>query len=385
MQQDDESELDQNRRILHEVREDINKKTVEERVELLNEIYNKWIYKSNTGNIFDYGRVALENFGLDPNNLLVGHFENAYKRVISEITYLHLIFMKELLPDNAAQGFDEEYDDEVSEIKMKFNKIFQSVLDARNAIKGFLFLESSMSEEEYVPTDKDVELYRFIPMDYSDMNPYQKLLLYLLEQLQHHEYRRYNGECYKQYFTPEGYDTHSWKRAMSLKDFINSVTQKETNPIMWKYVTSSKDNVKASVQYLTDYIGCEFEDLSRSRHVFSFKNGIYKAKAYDKDRDIYYDEWIPYGTKKIGNSIVACKYFDDEFVDCGDMDWFGIIEKYCKNFKAIMDYQRWPIDVQRWLCIMIGRCMYDIGDLEEWQILGYLLGQAGSIYQALVM
>ena len=43
-----------------------------------------------------------------------------------------------------------------------------------------------------------------------------------------------------------------------------------------------------------------------------------------------------------------------------------------------MDYQEWPLDVQKWLCIMIGRSMYDLGELEEWQILAYLLGTACS-------
>lgn len=372
-----ETELDDNRRIVQEVRENINNISEEERCDLLDNIYNKWIYKSSSGNIFDYGQEALNNFGLDPNNLLVGQFEDAYKRKISEITYLHLMFMRDKMPDNQDIDFEEE-DSEIREIKMKFNKIFQSILDAKYAIKSFLFLESSMSEEEYVPTDKDVELYRFIPMDYSDMTPYQKLLLYLLEQLQHHEYRRYNGDCYKQFYTKEGCNTHSWKKAMSLKQFINNVTRKETNPTMWKYLTHSKDNVKASVIYLTDYIGSEFEDVVRDRHVFSFTNGIYIAKKYNEEKDIYYDEWIPYGSKTIGSSIAACKYFDKNFDDKSNIEWFDIIKTYCKHFKQIMDYQDWPEDVQKWLCIMIGRNMYDLGELEEWQVLGYLLGQAGS-------
>lgn len=368
-------EIDSNRMIVHEIRERINELDENECLGLLDNIYNTWIYKSNTGNVFDYGKVALKNFGLDENNLLAGQFEEAYKRKIGEITYLHLKFMKDKMDEEDTE-FEE--DENTRDIKMKFNKIFQSILDAKYAIKSFLFLESSMAEEEYVPTDKDVDLYRFIPMDYSDMSPYQKLLLYLLEQLQHHEYRRYDGECYKQLYTEEGYNTHSWKKAMTLKQFINNVTNKHTNPYMWKCLTSAKDNCKAAAQYLNDYIGSEFEDVCRDRHVFSYKNGIYIAKKYNDEKDIYYDEWIPWGTKTIGNSVVACKYFNETFIDLSNMDWFDIIGTYCKNFKGIMDYQEWPEEVQKWLCIMIGRSMYDLGEIEEWQVIGYLLGQAGS-------
>lgn len=366
-------EIDANRMIIHDIRERINELDEDECYELLDNIYNSWIYKSKSGNIFEYAQTAIKNFGLDENNLLAGQFEEAYKKKIGEITYLHLKFMKDKMADEL-----EEEDDDTRDIKMKFNKIFQSILDAKYAIKSFLFLESSMSEEEYVPTDKDVDLYRFIPMDYSDMSPYQKLLLYLLEQLQHHEYRRYDGECYKQLFTEEGYNTHSWRKAMSIKQFINNVTDQHTNPAMWKCLTSSKDNCRAAVQYLTDYIGSEFEDIVRDRHVFSFKNGVYIAKKYDEDKDIYYDQWIPYGSKTIGNSVVACKYFNDTFIHLPDMEWFDIIIEHCPNFKGIMDYQEWPEEVQKWLCIMIGRCMYDLGEIEEWQVMGYLLGQAGS-------
>jgi putative protein kinase ArgK-like GTPase of G3E family len=36
------------------------------------------------------------------------------------------------------------------------------------------------------------------------------------------------------------------------------------------------------------------------------------------------------------------------------------------------------VEVQKWLFIMMGRQLYEIGDLDDWQVLGYLLGMAGS-------
>ena len=372
-----ESELENNRRLALEVREKIESSSDEERIQILDKLYTKWQYKGK--NVFDYLKIALQNFGLQVEDLRIGQFENAYKLKVYEATYLHLFFMQDKL---SIENTDTEESDELRVIKMKFNKIFASIIDAENAIRTSLFLQNSMSEQEYVQNDTDIGLYRFAPMNFNDMSAYQKLLIYLLEQLHRKGYRRYNGECYKQIFTQDGYDTHSWRKAMSIKAFIHNLTDNiNMNPEMWKNQTQSKNNVTAACEYLTEYIGGEFEDIVRDRHVFSYNNGIYIIKKMDPETGMYYDEWIPYSgseSKTIGASVVACKYFDEKFDNKADLEWFEIIKQYCPHFQGIMNYQEWPEDVQKWLCIMIGRNMYNLGELEEWQVLAYLLGQANS-------
>ena len=43
-----------------------------------------------------------------------------------------------------------------------------------------------------------------------------------------------------------------------------------------------------------------------------------------------------------------------------------------------MEFQGWPQIVKEWLCIVIGRMHFDLGELDNWQIMMFLLGQAGS-------
>jgi hypothetical protein len=390
-----DSELDLNKRLALEVRSQIESSSEEERQVRLDTLYHKWVLiqpvRQNT-NVFTFLEKAITNYGLRSTDLRIGSFERARKLAIFEITYLHLFFMQGKM---SVEDADEDDDDipqaettELKNIKMKFNKIFSSMIDAENAIRSSIFLQTSMSEEEFKISEGDIGLFRFTPIDYSTNTAYQNLLLYLLEQLLRKGYRRYNDECYQPIFTEEGHDTHAWKKAMTLKDFIHEVCKKEINFNMWKNLTSSKDNVRAAVQYISEYIGGEFEDLLRDRHIFSFNNGIYIVKKSKIDKEgieVFHDEWIPFvgpNSKTIGTSVVACKYFNEPFTDCTqlvkDNGWFSIIVTYCPHFKSIMDYQQWPEDVQKWLCILIGRNMYDLGELEEWQILGYLLGQAGS-------
>lgn len=369
-------EIEENSQTFHLIQKNILELTELEREEKLENLYEEWIYLHPRTIDFVHLKKAITNFGLEVGTMTEGGLEKAYNRKLAEIMCLHLIFMKNELPENKNEQDEFEDREEIRTIKMKFNKILKSVLDAKHAIKNYLFLENTMAEEKFVLTDSDLELYRFVPMDYSDMKPYQKLLIYLLQQLSHHKYKRYQGDCYKQYTTQEGNDSHYWKKAMTIKQFINNVCKKEINPTMWKYLTSAKDNLKAAEQYLVDYIGIEFEELNRDRHVFSFRDGIFIIKNMDEEEN-YYTEWIPYGTKHIGESVIACKYYDEPFNHSQD-DWFKIVCDNCPNFKGIMDYQEWSEEVQKWLCIMIGRNLFDIGELDEWQVMAYLLGQAGT-------
>lgn len=377
-----DTEIDRIKKQALEIKEKIESGSLLERISILNEYYKKWIIKPDSRNsMFDYLNLALHNFGLDPNNLQIGTFERAKKVVKFELQYLNLQFMQddEVLEDSEMK----------SDIQSKINKISKALVDADNAIQSTLYLKSSMTQED-IGHELKQDIFRFSEINYEDNIPYQNLLLYLMEKLKRNKYRRYvqesKGMCYQNIYTDNsGFETHAWKPAMTIKEFIHDETRKDFNFAMWQNATAAKDNVKAATTYLTEFLGGEFEDLKRDRHVFSFKNGIYFTKVEDNLKD----QFVPYtgpGSKKIGASVVACKYFNQDFVDytynpetgTGYVDWFDIIKNHCPNIKHVMEYQEWTEDVQRWLFILIGRMFYNVGELDDWQCLPYLLGQGGS-------
>ena len=108
------SEIEDNKLLGIQIREEIESLNEEERYNMLNEIYSIWEHKGN--NIFDYLSVAIKNFGLDPEDLKLGKFEKAYKLNVFKVTYLHLMFTQ-YYPENS------EDSDELRLIKMKFNKL----------------------------------------------------------------------------------------------------------------------------------------------------------------------------------------------------------------------------------------------------------------------
>jgi hypothetical protein len=379
-----ETELDRTKQLALNIKESIETSTNEKREKLLMDLFKKWIVKPNQQNtMFDYLKLALSNFNLNTDNLQIGLFDRAQKVTTFELTYLHMFLMK-----------DENLDDEKkNDFEDKFNKLFRAIIDAGNAISSSLYLVSSMTLED-IGKEKTTkaEMFRYSEMDYDNLSACQSLMLYLLEQLQRKEYRRYvvedKGMCYQKIYNGKGHDTHAWKPAMTIKNFVIDLTRKELNANMWKNRTSAKENTNFVTRELTECLAPEFEDLSKDRHIFSFNNGVYitKIKADEDDEEkIWIDQWIPFEgpeAKKIGASVVSSKYIDLTFEDCSEKngydDWFDIIKKNCPSFTNVMEYQQWPEDVQRWLCILMGRMLYNIGELDDWQVYIFLLGMAGT-------
>ncbi len=340
-------------------------------------MYGKWIVRStNTNNFFNYLEIAVSNFNLDKNTIQIGLFERAKKTVIYQLTALRVKFEKANLDLNDRNLYEE-----------KFTKLFRAVIDADNAISSSLFLKSSMTLEDIGSEKKTKhDLFRYTEVDYGKLNPYQTLLIYLSDQVQRKEYKRYivgdKAICYEKIYNEKGYNTHAWKRAMTIKEFIQDATKREYNFAMWQNLTHAKDNLEACVKYLSSCPGPEFEDLIKQRNVYSFKNGIYITKKWDAEYERWKDQWIPFegpGSIKIGESIVSCKLFDMEFEDCSSVEnWFDIIKTKCPYFISVMNGQKWPEEVQKWMCILIGRLMYEVGELDNWQVMPYLLGMAGT-------
>ena len=219
---------------------------------------------------------------------------------------------------------------------------------------------------------------RFSKMDIEDANKVQQLLLYLLNCAQNKGYRRLNSDCYQRLYTPEGHDTHAWERVCSMQDFVYDVTRKEINYDMWLALTSVRANVGTAVEHLANCHDVQIPDLKKDRHIFAFRDGVYLAAE---------DRFVRYGTedaRRLPAEAVASKYFDLRFCcregedaagDAGRKEWRGIPTPH---FQSILDFQDMDAEVSRWMYVMIGRLIYEVNELDRWQVLPYLKGAASS-------
>ena len=213
---------------------------------------------------------------------------------------------------------------------------------------------------------------------------FQKLLLYLMYQAYHRQYRKCEDNCYRRVFTHEGYNTHAWEKYCTIKEFIYDMTNKEFNFDMWSHLTRAKGNLDAAASYLATCRDPQFPFLEKRRDMFAFRNGIYLAREH---RFVQYR-----GQERLPEHWVACKYFDLECdpetvpLSSGTPskyeDWYDIPTPHMQQ---IMDCQEFPEEACRWLYAFVGRLIYPLNDLDQWQVIPFLQGQAGTGKSTILM
>ena len=212
---------------------------------------------------------------------------------------------------------------------------------------------------------------RFSAPDPEETNRVQQLLLYLLNTAQVRGYRRRHGEMYRRVrpSNQANHDTHAWERVCDMRDFVYETTRKEVNYDMWLNMTCMRTNVQAAVDHLTSCHDVQLPELIRDRHVFSFSDGVYLAAE---------DRFVRYGTPghaALPTELVAAKYFALPFDPAArpdgedgeeDGDWYE--RTPTPHVQSILDRQDMTTEVCRWMYAMIGRLIYEVGELDGWQV-----------------
>lgn len=265
---------------------------------------------------------------------------------------------------------------EVFTIGYRINRLIQLYSDAYDQVVLYNRQSIRINEKR---CENDENMYCCSTMygdEDDEKTPFQSLLLYLLSTLDKMEMRRYKGQCCQQIVTTDGFRTRAWKPVCQISEFVYENTQKETKYDMWKNITSKGTIVKDTIRHLTDCIDVQFPNIKKERTVWSFKNGIFVGRDWDGSR--YTHKFFPYESDDLRTfdpTIISCKYFDQEFVDYQNENWYDIPTPH---FQSVLDYQKFPEDVCKWMYVMGGRLMYDVGDLDQWQVIPFLKGIARS-------
>jgi hypothetical protein len=340
-------------------------------VELNSYLYsfqNKWILENNK-NINAYINKALENFGLTSETFTLEELEMNYKKCLYNVVYLQQCIVNF---SNSEERF--------SEVDIKFNKIFESIDYSCKILKMFAVIKTSQNEENLSMND-NLGILRFIEPNVEANSPYQNLLLYLLDNIYLCGYQRYGVSLYEK-VNYNGYFTHSWKEKLTIRQFIFEKTEYCQDYRQWHNLTSNASNIRNATDFLENCRDPRISDLKKDRHVFAFKNGIYRCNETEKLKDgtiVYVDHFYEYGadiTKSLDLDIVASKMFYQDFDNYDTVDdWYDIPTPSLQN---IFDYQEFSPEVCRWIYVFIGRLFFNLGELDNWQVALFLEGVAGS-------
>ena len=213
----------------------------------------------------------------------------------------------------------------------------------------------------------------------ENSSPFQKCLLYSLDQTYNSGYRRYKGQCCEEIRTIEGYRTRAWRPKFTIEQFVYSLAQKDDLFEMWQNFTSRGSVFRDVIDNMSKCIDAQFPEISKRRHVWSFRNGVFVGKEWIPDRGVYDCRFYPYDSREfrcLDPTIIACKYFDQQFDDFSHIEkWQDIPTPF---FDSVLKYQNFEDEVCNWAYVMGGRLCYDVGELDGWQVIPFFKGIARS-------
>lgn len=346
--------------------------------DFLDQICRRWKLDQHAtdASFQDAIELAFTNFGLDPTRDLnitdVGSYglrsldDKIHDHEMELIALYHKLREHKLLEDPETLRRTTTCLEQVYYAKRTVLNAFQGKLSVHQ-------LQSTLLEDGGNPyaldSDLDTRLgswslrFRWIS---DDTVPVQKLLLHMLDRAMEKRYRRQGDRCFEPVII-NGHDTHAWRSVMTIKEWIYVETKKETNWEQWHWLTSSASTPKAVREYLENCCDYSFPELHKDRSTFSFLNGVYRAKT---------NTFYPHEASTLSKEIAACKFFEEDFDPAYVTAPVDSIPT--PNLDRIMDYQGWEPDVKRWLYILLGRLLYDLGELDSWQVIPFCKGLASS-------
>lgn len=231
------------------------------------------------------------------------------------------------------------------------------------------------------------------------MKDHQELILYLLDEICMRGYRRVNNDIYRQVYI-DRHATHAWVKECSIEQFLHLACNKETSYGYWFKLTQKLGVASAVTDFLTKTIDIQFPDLVADRHIISFNNGylicnnltednkllpIFRTYEMDSLDNVHYDP-----NEKNYADIVSSvlhrldfpRAFTEGAYNPNDLrtrfidDGIGGIQT--PELDSILTFQNLGPEVRYWVYVFIGRMLFDSNVYDNWQVMPFLKGVAGS-------
>jgi len=355
---------DDTRQVADTLRNRLESFTEEECLAHLQTMACKWKIENPPVTLHDFINMGLVNFESTANPA-----ESGVNGMNHLIKMIHMAELEALALCSRMKELDLLVDREEGKTMLK---ILRVIYYSRKVSTG-LFLGAITYHEEIV-LDEQIEEnilgswnLRF-RWGCEKLKDFQKLLLFLLDICMENRYRK-QGDSLFEPLVIDGRRTYAWKRIGTIKNFIFEQCRKESEFDAFLQLTSSNRIWKQMEEHLQACADHQLPNLVKNRHFFSFRNGIYSAMD---DRFYTYNE----AYSMISDTIVSSKYFDvDIQLDINECDWGDI---QTPVLDSVMTYQGFEGPTLQWFYIMIGRMLYSVSEMDNWQVFPYLLGLAGT-------
>ena len=246
---------------------------------------------------------------------------------------------------------------------IKMNDMLLAVNDAKStdaAARSGLLMSDVSASWRYLPTDGD-----------ETENAIQKLYQFAFKRAFALNYARYKDGFMRRIITRDNYITNAWEKVSNFQNFVYDLTSEPIAPVQF-LSTRSVSIMENVAELLGKKREPEVPWLKPDRRVFAFRNGCYMAK---EERFITFSRDAPPIMPDGQPCPTACKYHDALV----NLDWIACPDPMSiptPLMSHIMDTQELSPDVMRVYFSMLGRAIYDLGEMDNWQVFLFVKGQA---------
>lgn len=264
----------------------------------------------------------------------------------------------------------------------RFNRLLERMHYSYYLMNNYLNLKRTFAKSYC--ENSDPTYFKYVSLIYEDLKPFQKLIYKMLRYFESNNLRKVDDWVYKE-ITIQDKGTHAWTKTRQIIDVIHEQCAMTTETTNWQLFTSAKDMDARLTEYFVKTKDKRFPTLQKNRHVFSFTNGVYFAVNAEaqgitcNNNGTLTDLFVPYTSNiydDIDNSVVSCKFFNKTFTYEDNVDNFRKIDTPVLD--SIFKYQNLSEEVLDICYMFLGRMLYNVGSMDNWQIIPFLLGVGGS-------
>lgn len=291
-----------------------------------------------------------------------------------------IIKLRELGPDiaNAKQELFQVYNEYrkrnlFENVSNRLNALMEKVYYSENMLRQYDQLHSIQTTGK-ANTDCNM-LYKFTQVDFNKLRPFQKLVIKMFDVFEERNYKKIGNMLYAEVRTNDDYRTHAWESIGTVQEIVHQRCAMCIDYENWLLVTSSKDLDKQLSNFFERTEDYRLGTLKKNRNMFSFKNGIYFT-IYDFVA--LTGKFIPYGSaehESMSSFEVSAKYFHMDFKYPYEENPHNIATPY---LDSIFKYQQLEPDVMEVSKMLLGRMMYDVDQMDHWQVILMFIGSGGS-------
>jgi hypothetical protein len=200
-----------------------------------------------------------------------------------------------------------------------------------------------------------------------ELNPQQKLLDFLFQRAGDQRLRRKNAAFYRPRILTDGTHTGFYEYFCEIQDFMfRTVSPVRLHPEEYDALTNKPSTPQQMIHLLSGLPDSRCPFLEKNRTKFSFANGVFDAT--DASFELY--------ANRSHTAQSTSNFFDAPISDeVLSMDPMNIPTPH---FDKILQDQKFDDKARRWMYILCGRLLHEVGSLDDWQVTLYIRGVAGS-------